>query len=86
MGSLEETDPPTKDLSVHLMALRDRDWPAYTQWFCCLACNRLWTYQGNEVIALAENYTLGPAMPSEGVPERTCFLCDGVGSTSLLEI
>ena len=68
------------------MARRDRDWPGYSQWFCCLACNRLWTYQGNEVIALAENYTLGPVMPSPDVPERTCFPCDGVASTPVLEI
>ena len=68
------------------MALRDRDWPAYSQWFCCLSCHRLWTSQGGDVVVLREANALGPALPSPGVPERTCLPCAGLPASPLVEI
>ncbi len=72
--------PPT------FMAVRDHEWPAYTQWFCCRICQRLWTYQGSEVVMLDKQSALGPAIPSPGVPERTCAFCEGETPLPLIEI
>ena len=68
------------------MAVRDREWPAHTQWYCCAVCKRLWTYQGSDVIVLGEQYALGPAMPNPEVPERVCSVCDGAQPAPILEI
>ena len=68
------------------MASRDRDWPVYTQWFCCPDCARLWTYQGTDVVALDRQYSLGPALPSPGVPPRICTVCEGGQPVPSLEI
>ena len=43
------------------MAVRDREWPGYTIWYCCQDCGRLWTYQGLDVVALDLSCSLGPA-------------------------
>jgi len=59
------------------MGTADRDWPGYTQWFCCPRCQRLWTHQGKEMVALDHQFALGPARPSEGVPPHTCTACAG---------
>ena len=40
------------------MAVRDREWPGYTIWYCCQDCGRLWTYQGLDVVALDLNCSL----------------------------
>ncbi len=68
------------------MATRDRDWPMYNQWYCCPVCRRLWTYQGREIVALDSKYALGPAFPTEGVPGRTCIVCEGEASAPIAEI
>jgi hypothetical protein len=68
------------------MANRDREWPGNTQWYCCAKCHRLWTYQGQEVVALDSRYALAPARPSDGVPIRTCTACLGELTGSVAEI
>ncbi len=68
------------------MAVRDREWPGYTAWFCCSTCGRLWTFQGNDVVALDPKFVLGPAKPSEGVTCRTCAVCEGTQSEPAAEI
>lgn len=57
------------------MAMRARDWPGYTQWYCCPQCRRLWTFHDNGAVALEREAGLGPAHPSEGIPARTCSSC-----------
>ena len=52
------------------MAVRDREWPGYTLWYCCQDCGRLWTYQGSDVVALDPGCSLGPAMAGDGVLGR----------------
>ena len=59
------------------MAVRDREWPGYTIWYCCQDCGRLWTYQGTDVVALELSSSLGPAGVGEGVPARMCAICEG---------
>jgi hypothetical protein len=59
------------------MAVRDREWPGYTLWYCCQQCGRLWTFQGSDVVALDPGCSLGPAMVSEGVAGKTCAICAG---------
>jgi hypothetical protein len=59
------------------MAVRDREWPGYTVWYCCQDCGRLWTYQGSNVVALDPGCSLGPAIPGDGVPGRICAICEG---------
>jgi hypothetical protein len=59
------------------MAVKDRDWPGYSQWYCCPSCQRLWTYQGKEIVALDPTYALGPPLPTEGVPSQVCAMCEG---------
>ncbi|TAJ32321.1 MAG: hypothetical protein EPO64_01295 [Nitrospirae bacterium] len=68
------------------MTMRDREWPAYTQWYCCPRCHRLWTYQGTEIVALDTKYALGPAYPSEGVPGKVCTVCEGERAVPVAEI
>ena len=68
------------------MAIRDRDWPGYTLWYCCRECGRLWTYQGSDVVALDPNFALGPAQVSEGVSGRTCAICEGTCNAPAAEI
>ncbi len=68
------------------MAVRDRDWPGYTRWFCCQECGRLWTFQGNEVVALDPNGALGPALVGDGISCRTCTICDGTCHAPAAEI
>lgn len=68
------------------MATRDREWPAYTQWYCCPSCHRLWAFQGAEVVALDSKFALGPAVASEGVPARTCTVCQGERTVPVAEI
>ena len=68
------------------MATRDRDWPGYTVWFFCPGCERLWTYQGPDVVALDRNMALGPAVVSEGIHSRTCVNCDGSKKATAAEI
>lgn len=70
----------------HDMATKDCDWPGHTQWFCCPTCTRLWTYQGKEIVALDSQVALGPAQPSEGVPRRSCAVCEGERSAPVAEI
>ena len=68
------------------MAIRDREWPGYTTWFCCGKCGRLWTFQGNDVVALDPSYALGPAQVSDGVLGRTCAICEGTMNAPAAEI
>jgi len=68
------------------MAVRDRDWPGYTIWYCCQECGRLWTYQGSHVVALDLCSSLGPAMAGEGVSGRTCAICEGRCNVSAAEM
>lgn len=68
------------------MATRDREWPGYTQWYCCPECHRLWTNQGTEVVALDQKFALGPAHPSEGVQARICTACQGDQPIPVAEI
>ena len=68
------------------MAVRDRDWPGYTLWYCCRECGRLWTYQGNDVVALDPSFALGPAQVSDGVLGRTCAICEGTCDAPAAEI
>jgi hypothetical protein len=68
------------------MATYDRDWPGYTQWYCCPECRRLWTYQGKELVALDHTFALAPAHSSDGIPSRLCTACDGDQSTSSVVI
>ncbi|RMH37329.1 MAG: hypothetical protein D6690_02885 [Nitrospirae bacterium] len=68
------------------MAVRDREWPGYTIWYCCPACGRLWTFQGTDVVALDPQYALGPARASEGVRARTCAVCEGTADAPAAEI
>ncbi len=68
------------------MAMRDREWPAYTQWYCCPTCHRLWTFQGTEVVALDTKFALAPARPSNGVPARICTVCEGDHTAPVAEI
>jgi hypothetical protein len=68
------------------MATRDRDWPGFTQWFCCSTCGRLWTYQGKDIVALDPKLALAAARPSDGVPERTCSVCEGGEQSLVAEI
>ena len=67
------------------MAVKDREWPGYSQWYCCPRCGRLWANQGKEIVALDRSYALGPAIPSEGVPSQVCAICEG-GRTSVATI
>jgi len=66
--------------------MRDRDWPGYTQWYCCPSCNRLWAHQGKDVVALDPKFALGPANPSEGVPGHPCMVCQGKQTVPVAEI
>lgn len=66
--------------------MRDREWPGYTQWYCCPFCNRLWTHQEKEVVAVDRKFALGPAKPTEGVPGQTCVVCQGERAVSVAEI
>ena len=59
------------------MAVRDREWPGYTMWYCCQECGRLWTYQGTDVVALDLSCSLGPAIVGDGVRGRMCAICEG---------
>ncbi|MGE3151735.1 MAG: hypothetical protein AB7G48_10030 [Nitrospiraceae bacterium] len=59
------------------MATRDDEWPAYVQWYCCSSCRRLWTYQGSEMVVLESQFALAPALPTPGVPARSCLACEG---------
>jgi len=68
------------------MAIRDRDWPGYTMWFCCGECGRLWTLQGDDVVALDPRFALGPAISSDYVQNRTCAICEGKRSAPTAEI
>ena len=68
------------------MAIRDREWPGYTIWYCCKECGRLWTFQGNDVVALDPSFALGPAFASEEVPGRTCAICEGTRNAPAAEI
>jgi len=70
------------------MATSDREWPGYTQWYCCPRCHRLWTYQGKEkeMVALDLKFALGPASASEGTPPRLCIACEGDVSTPTVVI
>ncbi len=68
------------------MALRDREWPVFTQWFCCTGCGRLWTYQGSDLVVLDRKYALGRAIPSLEVPERICSVCAGEQPLPVIEL
>ncbi|MEW6545070.1 MAG: hypothetical protein AB1411_15860 [Nitrospirota bacterium] len=68
------------------MATRDREWPAYTQWYCCPVCRRLWTSQGTDVVALDQCHALGPAYPTDGVPAKLCTVCEGERTMPVAEI
>jgi len=68
------------------MAIRDRDWPGYSIWYCCRECGRLWTFQGSDVVALDPSFALGPAQVSDGVPGRTCAICEGTCNAPAAEI
>jgi len=68
------------------MATRDANWPGYTQWHCCPSCRRLWTLQATEMVVLDPSLALGPAIPTPGVPARTCASCEGRYSSVAAEI
>lgn len=68
------------------MAVRDREWPGYTIWYCCEECGRLWTYQGSDVVALDPSFALGPAWVGEGVLAKTCAICEGRCNAPAAEI
>lgn len=68
------------------MGTRDREWPGYTEWYCCPECGRLWTFQGKDIVALDATLALGPATPSEGVRGRLCAVCEGRRSEPVAEI
>ncbi len=68
------------------MAVRDREWPGYTVWFACPECGRLWTYQGNDVVALDPKFALGPALPSSDMISHTCAICEGTKNAPAAEI
>ena len=68
------------------MGTRDRDWPGYTLWFVCPGCERLWTYQGVNVVALDQKFALGPASASEAIHSQMCVNCDGSKSAPAAEI
>jgi hypothetical protein len=68
------------------MGTRDREWPGYTQWYCCPQCHRLWTFQGTEVVALDPKFALGAANSTDGVPEKTCTVCQGEQPAPVAEI
>jgi len=68
------------------MAVRDRDWPGFTMWFCCPNCGRLWTTQGTDVVALDSKFALGPGLPSEEILSRTCGVCQGTCNAPAAEI
>jgi hypothetical protein len=68
------------------MATRDKDWPGFTQWYCCPTCGRLWTYQGKDVVALDPKLALAAGKPSDGVPAQPCSLCEGGEQALLAEI
>lgn len=57
--------------------MRLRNWPGYTQWYCCHRCGRLWTFHEHDVVMLESQAGLGAARPSEGVAGRACSLCEG---------
>ncbi|MCZ6798967.1 MAG: hypothetical protein O7F12_00610 [Nitrospirae bacterium] len=69
-----------------MVAIRDREWPGYTQWYCCPECGRLWTYQGSDVVALDLKFALGMASPNAEVPSRACAVCEGTQSAPAAEI
>lgn len=68
------------------MALKDTEWPVYTQWYCCPGCRRLWTYQEKDMVALDARLALGPASPSESVPARVCLACTGESASLVAEL
>lgn len=69
------------------MAVRDREWPGYTIWYCCQECGRLWTYQGSEdVVALDLCSSLGQAIVRDGVTGRMCGICEGRCHAATAEI
>ncbi|WP_447980477.1 hypothetical protein [Candidatus Nitrospira bockiana] len=68
------------------MATRDRDWPGYTQWYCCPKCHRLWTFQGKEIVVLDAALALAPAQPTAGIPPRLCSVCEGKTASVAAEI
>ena len=68
------------------MATRDRDWPGIRFGFFVQGCERLWTYQGENVVALDRQLALGPASASEGIHSQTCVNCDGSKDASAAEI
>jgi len=78
-GSLQPSDEDS-------MAMRDREWPGYTEWYCCPSCTRLWTNQGKDIVALDPKFALGPATPTEGVPLQTCKVCHEKEAISVAEI
>lgn len=68
------------------MAVRDREWPGFTRWLCCPHCERLWTIQGNDVVALDPKFALGPGLPSEEILSRACKNCEGKSNAPAAEI
>ncbi len=68
------------------MAVRDHEWPGYTQWYCCPLCRRLWTHQDHEMVVLDAQFALGPAHATSGVPARSCLLCLGHDTKSVTSI
>ena len=68
------------------MATRDKEWPGFTQWYCCPNCHRLWTFQGKDVVALDPKLALSAAIPTPGVPALPCSLCEGGEQSLLAEI
>ena len=68
------------------MGTRDKDWPGFTQWFCCPTCRRLWTHQGKDIVALDPKLALSSASPTDGVPARACPICEGAEPGLVAEI
>lgn len=59
------------------MAQRDRDWPGYTQWFFCPACESLWTRCESGIAAIKRPQLLAPPMASLATPAEQCPVCAG---------
>ena len=68
------------------MAIRDDQWPGYTQWYCCDHCRRLWTFQGDEMVVLDTQLALAAASATPGVPGRRCPACIGMESVDITSI
>jgi hypothetical protein len=58
------------------MASRVVEWHVFTQWYCCPGCRQLWTFLGQDLVALERRTALGPACPSEGVTSQYCVRCE----------